>query len=43
MTVPCQNLIDKDIRLLNLLKPPGACDDDGTCVKRADGDLLTLS
>ena len=38
-----ENLVDKYIRLINLLKAPRPRNNDGTCVKGADGDFLALA
>ena len=38
-----ENLVDEHICLVNLLKAPRSRNNDGTCVKGADGDFLTLA
>ncbi len=38
-----ENLVDKHIRLINLLKAPRSRNNNGTCVKGADGDFLALA
>lgn len=38
-----ENLVDEHISLVNLLKAPRSCNNDGTCVKGTDGDFLALA